>query len=114
MTSEEPKPPCFEPLKIAALLRSELRAPATAGDTERWWQLFCELELALLVAGSGSSREKNVVARLRSGLAQVVSAIEDGQVPDFARATAPLASLEASLKRYQSKQRPGRGKAEAD
>jgi len=111
ITSEEPKRPCFEPLQIAGRLRSELRAPATASDTEKWWQLFCELEMALLVGGSGSSRERNVVSRLRSGLTQVVSAIESGQVPDFARATAPLASLEASLKRHQSKRpaRPGAG-----
>lgn len=48
---------------------------------------------------SGSSRERNLVGRIRNGLLLVISAVREGYVPDFARATAPLTSLEISLGR---------------
>jgi hypothetical protein len=62
-------------------------------DTEYWLELFAELESVFGAVASGSSRERNLIGRIRNGLLQIISAVRDGYVPDFARATAPLTSL---------------------
>lgn len=96
--------PYARPLEIAKMLRLSLRAPASAADTDRWLELLADLERTFETVATGSSRDSNLVGRIRRGLLQVISAVRDGYVPDFARATAPLTSLEISLRRRAAAQ----------